>query len=1138
MRAPNHRHSLKFVAVIKDLVLSKIRDCSRSNSIFLLIVLGIQVLYAFQDQDGIQGNLALQQSHNSTILAVDFASQSSFFVTAAKDSKVKVWQSDGQLIRTIDVGFSPYHIKVINEDQHLFIVGHLGEVKICNIEGTKWLDLSRNFSKTLATTSDFDVTPNGGVFVLGSTKGINVFNAKGEELISLTMPSMKPTKRKVYNASSNGVHKLAISPNGKILAATNYYGELAVWHLDGRLILHEKLTEAVITSMTFNNEGQLAMSLGLPAGRQVKETQQELGVYIVNFQSKGEITEIKSPPLKKVVFSKDGKRLLGLSQVQNEKQVFIWNTDGKLVNKFFVEDGSYGAADLTMSSDGELIAVNNLQFDPSGIQLWSTNGELVKNIRTKFDGINALVATNDLNIVATGLHANQVRLWSLYGKLLATLNTGSLVHSMALDTNGNKLIVGTQDNIQVWDLKSKSRLQTIEGVRGGAYQLTVNDEGDFFIAVGTHEQLMTFSFKNGKYVLEDCTDVPGIQSASLSPQKNRIIVGLHRGQLKAIDLSGNTIWEKTVKPEKSANGRIKPIGTISSINYNASGEYIAALGEFKTVILNKKGEELALLSAGSRSNRGDITFMDNDSLLLMGSQKYIELWNWKQNSRIAKYTGHTAHVNALTYIPNTTLMLSGSRDGQLRLWNLTTGYSASIASKDGKWIIYDDLGFFDASRDGGEILNFSKGIKTYSAEQFALYFNRPDVIFSKLGITSQDYNDHLLELYKNRISKAIIKEQYLSSKIGVPEVSILSSEKKQNQIEIEFNINDSESQLSRYQIYLNGSPIYGAQGKMIEGENLTIRESIDLVNGENYIEITAFNELGGESSRVAVKESHELKMPSKVYFVGMGVSEYNNEDMNLKYAAKDANDMAQVLYEKYLGKATFKQLLLTDEKVTKSVLPEIKKFIGEATVHDKVILFIAGHGGYEKKSSGEYYYVVHDTDISSLKKTAISWADLEELLYATKANKKVLLMDTCESGELDAANRLEAMEIARKNGFYSRARDLYKGLENKERSKREYLYFKDRYIYNDLMKGSGAAVFSSSHGGEVSFESDKLKNGFFTAALISGLTDESDKSDVDKDGNVSLNELVDFVSIRVGSQTQGMQNPTVDRGNARIELQF
>jgi uncharacterized caspase-like protein len=289
---------------------------------------------------------------------------------------------------------------------------------------------------------------------------------------------------------------------------------------------------------------------------------------------------------------------------------------------------------------------------------------------------------------------------------------------------------------------------------------------------------------------------------------------------------------------------------------------------------------------------------------------------------------------------------------------------------------------------------------------------------------------------------------------------------------------------------------------------------------------------------VAIKESHELKVAKKVFFVGVGVSKYAKEDMNLKYAAKDATDMAQVLSKKYAGIASFQQLLLTDEKVTKSVLPEIKKFISKATVHDIVILFIAGHGGYEKKSAAEYYYIVHDTDMSSLKKTAISWADLEALLYATKANKKVLLMDTCESGELAIANRVEAMKIAKANGFYSRARDLYEGLEKKEETKRKFLYFKDRYIYNDLMKGSGATVFSSSNGGEVSFESDKLKNGFFTAALIAGLTNDAQKSDTNKNGSVSFNELVDYVSLRVGKQTQGMQNPTVDRGNSRIDLQF
>lgn len=1131
-------HTNHYIHFFNSSIVNKLKDLLLAVGFLFFIFWGSQALYGFQNLEGIQGDLALQQSHNSTIMAIGFSKKSDFFVTTAKDSKVKVWQSDGQLIRTIDVGFWPHHIKVINNDQHIFVAGQLGEVKICNIEGTEWLDLSVDFSKILATIGDADITPNGGVFALGSAKGVKVIDAKGNEVVTLKMPPMKPSTRKVADKTNNQVHRLAMAPSGRVVAATNYFGELAIWETDGKLILHEKLTDAVITSLTFNDQGKLAMSLGLPGGTQIKKTQQELGALLVDLRSNGNIVTMKAPPLKKVVFSKDGKKLIGLTEVQNNKQVFIWDAKGKLMNKFFVKDGFYGANDLAMSPDGELIAISDLEFDPSGIELRSVDGKLVKKISAQFDVINAMVVSNDLNFVATGLHTNKVKLWSLYGKLLGILNTKNIVYSMVLNSNRNTLIVGTSDDIQVWDLKRNIKIQTIQNVGDGALQLDITNEGDFLVAVGVKkDRLLTFSLKNGKYVLKSNIKIPDIKSVSLSPQKNQIIVGLIWGQLKALDLSGRIIWEKTIKPEKPTKKR-NPVGTFCSINHNTSGENIVALGESMTAILNTKGEVLELLPVGSRSNTGDVTFMNDNDLILIGRKNNVELLNWKDKTRIATYKGHTAHVNSIAYIPKTALMLSGSRDGQLRLWNLKTGYSASIVSKDKKWVIFDDYGFFDASRDGGEILNFSKGIKTYSAEQFALYFNRPDIIFSKLGITSQDYNEHLLNQYKNRLSKAIIKEKYLSSKIEVPTVTILSSEKKQNQIEVKFNVNEDVSQLAWYQIYLNGSPLFGIKGKKIEGKTQLIKESIELVNGENYIEITAFNDLGGESNRIAIKESHVYKTPSKVYFVGMGVSDYKDNNLDLNYAAKDVQDMAQVLSTKYEGKAIFKKLLFTDEKVTKSILPEIKKFIGEASVHDMVVLFITGHGGYEKKSSAEYYFIVHDTNISSLGKTAISWADLEELLYSTKANKKILFMDTCESGELDSANRLKAIEIAKKNGFNSRARDLYEGLESNDSTKRKYLYFKDRYIYNDLTKGSGASVFSSSDGGELSFESNTLQNGFFTSAVISGLTNEMDTSDTNNDGSVSFNELVDFVSLRVGQQTQGLQNPTVDRGNTRAHIKF
>src|SRR5881296_3763418 len=55
------------------------------------------------------------------------------------------------------------------------------------------------------------------------------------------------------------------------------------------------------------------------------------------------------------------------------------------------------------------------------------------------------------------------------------------------------------------------------------------------------------------------------------------------------------------------------------------------------------------------------------------------------------------------------------------------------------------------------------------------------------------------------------------------------------------------------------------------------------------------------------------------------------------------------------------------------------------------------------------------------------------------------------------------------------------------RPRRVFLYDRDRYIYNDLTRRTGALVFSAAHAGELSFESPKIQNGVFTWEIVDAL---------------------------------------------------
>jgi uncharacterized caspase-like protein len=79
-------------------------------------------------------------------------------------------------------------------------------------------------------------------------------------------------------------------------------------------------------------------------------------------------------------------------------------------------------------------------------------------------------------------------------------------------------------------------------------------------------------------------------------------------------------------------------------------------------------------------------------------------------------------------------------------------------------------------------------------------------------------------------------------------------------------------------------------------------------------------------------------------------------------------------------------------------------------------------------------------------------------------------------------------------------------------------------LFANLQRGSGAAVITASSGVEYALESQKWKNGVFTYSVLEGL--QSKKADTNKDGEVRVSELRDYVVRRVKELTNGQQTPT------------
>ncbi len=228
-----------------------------------------------------------------------------------------------------------------------------------------------------------------------------------------------------------------------------------------------------------------------------------------------------------------------------------------------------------------------------------------------------------------------------------------------------------------------------------------------------------------------------------------------------------------------------------------------------------------------------------------------------------------------------------------------------------------------------------------------------------------------------------------------------------------------------------------------------------------------------------------------------------------------------------------------NEQVTRDSIVKAKEFVRNARPDDVFILFIAGHGMHDHDAEATYYYLTSNADPDDLKNTAADYETIEDLLQGIPPRNKLFLMDACESGELDDEERTNFLSQAVTKGINSRGMKVInqnKNTQKEAKLKRTFLYQRDRYIYNDLVRRSGAIVFSSSKGGELSYERNDIENGLFTEYIMKALsTREADKN---KDGFVSTDELREYVTDQVAKASGGLQHPTVDRDNIYQKFGF
>ena len=305
---------------------------------------------------------------------------------------------------------------------------------------------------------------------------------------------------------------------------------------------------------------------------------------------------------------------------------------------------------------------------------------------------------------------------------------------------------------------------------------------------------------------------------------------------------------------------------------------------------------------------------------------------------------------------------------------------------------------------------------------------------------------------------------------------------------------------------------------LVKGKNILEVRATDTQNREFYASYVLM--LGDKQARVENPDWQNGKaerFSGKKYAVIIGISDYRFADAGLKslnYADDDAQSIADFLQTAQGGgfSSADIKLLLNENASVNAVRGALGDVAKRAKPQDLIFIFIAGHGAPDPLASQNLYFLLYDTRVVDMPRTAFPMNELKQYLDTQVSAERVLVMiDTCHSAGVN-----------QKTKSLVTTRDLVQ-----EGDENNILNF---YVTNQLFKQTGRAILTSSDVNEVSQESPKWGNhGVFTWALLEGL---KGKADTNGDKLVTTGEIFQFTRASVQKATDFKQNPIALPGSS------
>jgi ankyrin repeat protein/WD40 repeat protein len=906
--------------------------------------------------------------------------------------------------------------------------------------------------------SSMDFSSDGKYFISGSSdKTIKLWDFSSRKEIRTFKGHFAPVKA------------VSFSADGKKLFSFSEDFTIRTWHIASGKEIKKNRTPIAFNNATFSKNGHFAILSNskneislwdVPNSRSIVSLigsapvgfGSDSSFYFISeyWKKSNKIGKIDSSIVRGVFKYSISKRII--TDTMDYKANYIVNIDDK--EKFvFLSKDSIHFIDILSGNETTIPfkkSITSISFSPNDFYFLTSNQNSIElnEIKTgktvyTFKGLTSIINSVSFSPLSSNISdssssfifgtPNQIKIWDLkLGKPVKSFSDGC--NTVKYCPDGNHFLSGNYDGtIHMVDIKSDSIKGVFKGHKNRITTISFNPDGKQYISASASAyDVRLWDIESGNEI----KDFPGNKiskgrsefnhSISFSPDKKYLLAGSSDKTIELIDF--------------------------------------VSFSEIKNFI-------------GHRDAINSIDFSPNGNSFASGSSdNTIKLWDINSGNVIRTFTGHSGAINSVSNDPSGKFILSGSSDNTIKLWDIEkrNELATLIPIDSTDWVVTSPTGLFDASPGAMNLMHFVSGMEVIEFNQLKDRYYEPGLL------------------------KKIVNQEDLRAVQGFNDVKLHPGIELSPVKDGKFNIKlkNRGGGIGRVIISINGKEIEkDARGGQISENADLLQLSKDIKNHpyllpdkENDIEVKAYNAEGWLVSRGSIikykpEKEKETEIP-QIFIVSIGVSDYTGNQIDLKYAAKDAFDIGKTIRtgaNRLFGEEKVHTYLLSAPlpqdsvgknfffaKPTKeSIKNTFMDIQSQAKSSDILVVYLSGHGINHGGDNGDFYYLTSDAYTASVdayndptirKNTTISSEELTELIKIVPALKQVLIIDACASGKV--VDNL----IAQKDIPSSTIRALDR--------------MKDR---------TGMHIITGSAADAVSYEAGQYGQGVLTYTIIDGI---------------------------------------------------